>query len=361
MRRSLKIFLPLLCFLLTGCGNLFYFSKLGWHQSFITFQSVPVQEVLRDETLEDEAKKKIHIIQEVKRYGEERLGLRRTGSYTKFFEVKRPVLHVITASEKDRLHLHHWNFPVIGRTTYKSFFTIEGALKEKRFLERKGFDTYLQQAAAYSTLGWLKDPIFSTMLKWDEPTLTNIILHEMAHATVYFKGETDLNEQLATFIGNQGAIEFLTEMYGPGSKEVTEAIHIQKDDLLLSEWIDQACQRLSTYYAQELSRDEKLKGREEVFQFIKEDFRELKVRFKTDSYKDFKKIDLNNAVLLAYRRYIHRLEKFEALYEHLGWDLRKVVEFLKEIKASKDKPSSHLDRWMKERGITVPNYKTSQE
>jgi len=168
--------------------------------------------------------------------------------------------------------------------------------------------------------------------------LANIILHEMVHATVYFKGETDFNEQMATFLGNRGAIEFLTEKYGPGSKEVTEAIHIQKDNLLLSEWIDQACQRLSTYYAQELSRDEKLKGREEVFRFIKEDFRELKVRFKTDSYKDFEKIDLNNAVLLAYRRYIHRLERFEALYENLGWDLGKVVGFLKEIRASGENP-----------------------
>ena len=84
----LILFLFLFLLFLTGCGNFFYFSKLGWHQSFITFQSVPVQEALRDEALGDEAKKKIHIIQEVKRYGEERLGLRRTGSYTKFFEVR---------------------------------------------------------------------------------------------------------------------------------------------------------------------------------------------------------------------------------------------------------------------------------
>lgn len=336
MRRSLKIFLPLLCFLLTGCGNLFYFSKLGWHQSFITFQSVPVQEALRDETLEDEAKKKIHIIQEVKRYGEEGLGLRRTGSYTKFFEVKRPVLYVITASEKDRLHLHHWNFPIIGRATYKSFFTLKGVLKEKESLEKKGYDTYLQQAAAYSTLGWLKDPIFSTMLKWDEPTLANIILHEMAHATVYFKGETDLNEQLATFIGNQGAINFLTEKYGSGSKEVALAIDYQGDDLLFGRWIDQAYKRLSKFYDQPVSREEKVGGREEIFQSVQEKFTEMQDQFKTDCYKGFARKKLNNAALMAYRRYLHRLDRFEALYERLGKDLKRVVEFFKEIKFSGD-------------------------
>jgi len=354
--KALKVFFLIFTLTsLTGCGNILYVSKLGWHQSFISFHSVPVQEILVDKGVDEGTKEKIRFIQEVKRFGEKRLGLRGTESYSTFFVVKGPILHVVSAAEKDHLQLYVWKFPIIGRVTYKGFFTREGALKEKRFLDGKEYDTLVQQAGAFSTLGWFKDPIFSSMLDWKDATLANIILHVMVHATVYFKGETDFNEQMATFIGNRGAIEFLTEKYGPGSKEVTEAIHIQKDDLLLSEWIDQACQRLSTYYAQELSRDEKLKGREEVFRFIKEDFRELKVRFKTDSYKDLEKIDLNNAVLLAYRRYIHRLEKFEALYEHLGWDLRKVVEFLKEIRASGEKPSSFLERWMKERGITVPS------
>jgi predicted aminopeptidase len=322
---------------LTGCGNLLYLSKLGWHQSYVTFRSLPVQEVLEDKGVGDEAKERIRFIQEVKRYGEETLGLRKTNSYSRFFEIKGPVLYVITASEKDRLQLYHWNFPIIGRVTYKSFFTRDGAIKEKAWLDQKGLDTLIQRTGAYSTLGWLKDPIFSTMLKWNEPTLANIILHEMAHTTVYFKGQTDFNEQMATFIGNRGAINFLTEKYGSESKEVIEAIHTQEDDLIFSRWIDQACQRISKFYAQEISKDEKLKGREEIFKSIKEEFKEMKGQLKTDCYKDFEKIELNNAALLAYHRYIHRLEKFEILYENLGRDLKKMVEFFKTIQISGDK------------------------
>lgn len=331
--------LPFLLFfpLITGCGNLLYLSKLGWHQSFITFQSVPVGEVLLDEGLKDEERKKIHLIQEVKRFGEKRLGLQKTGNYTKFFEVKRPVLYLLTASEKDRLRLYRWKFPIIGEVTYKSFFTLEGALKEKRALEQRGFDTYLQQAAAYSTLGWLKDPIFSTMLTWDEPTLANIILHEMTHATVYFKGETDLNEQLATFIGNRGALLFLTETYGSGSKEVALAIKYQEDEQLFGRWIDQACRRLSIFYGQPISREEKMRGREEIFHSIQESFKEIRDQFKTDDYKDFGGKKLNNAILLAYRRYFHPPDRFEALYEKLEKDLKKVVEFFKEIQSSGDR------------------------
>jgi len=339
---------------LSGCGNVLYLSKLGWHQSYITFHSLPVQEVLEDRSVDGESKKKIRFIQEVRRYGEERLGLEGRKCYTKFFEVKGPVLHVITASEKDRLKPYHWSFPIVGKVTYKSFFTKEGGLKEKRSLERKDLDTFIQPAGAYSTLGWLKDPIFSSMLQWDEATLANIILHEMTHATVYFKGETNFNEQMATFIGNRGAINFLTEKYEPESKEVIEAIHAQEDDLIFGRWIDRACQLLSNFYSKEISRDEKLRERERIFQSIKEEFKEIKSQFKTDCYKDFEKIDLNNAVLLAYRRYIHRLERFETLYDYLGKDLKKVIYFFKEIKASNEKPSPFLERWMKERGISVP-------
>jgi len=351
---SYFLFFTFLSLSLTGCGNLLYLSKLGWHQSLITFHSVPVQEVLENEGVDHEAKEKIHLIQEVKRYGEEKLGLTRRKSYSKYFEVKGPVLHVITASEKDCLRLHQWDFPITGKVTYKSFFTKEGVLKEKQFLETKGYDTFVQQAGAYSTLGWLKDPIFSSMLQWEEATLANLILHEMTHATVYFKGQTDFNEQLATFVGNHGAIDFLTEKYGKESKEVVEAIHNQEDDLLFSRWIDQACQQLSNFYAREISRDEKLRGREELFQNFKSDFREKMVSFKTEGYKNFEKLDINNAVFLAYRRYIHRLENFQALYEYFGNDLRRMIDFFREIRTSKEEASSYLEQWMKERGISVP-------
>ena len=352
--KSLRFFLffTFVALSLTGCGNLLYISKLGWHQSSITFHSVPVQEILENEGVGHETKEKIRLIQEVKHYGEEKLGLTRTKSYSKYFEVKGPVLHVITASEKDCLQLYHWNFPITGKVTYKSFFTREGALKEKRFLEGKGYDTFVQQAGAYSTLGWLKDPIFSSMLQWGEATLANLILHEMTHASIYFKGQTDFNEQLATFVGNQGAIGFLIEKYGKESKEVVEAIRNQEDDLLFSRWIDQACQQLLNFYSKEISRDEKIKGRKEIFCSLKGEFR--KISFKTDGYKNFEKLDINNAVLLAYRRYIHRLENFQAFYAYFENDLRRVMDFFKEIRTSGEEPSSYLERWMKEKGISAP-------
>jgi predicted aminopeptidase len=351
LKDSLSLFAVILLSLLTGCSGISYISHLGWHQGLISYYSIPVQEVLEDGDVPSEVKEKIRFVEEVKGYGEKKLGLTVTKSYSKFFEMKGPVLYVVTACEKDRLRLHHWNFPIIGKVTYKGFFTREKALREKKFLEGRGYDTFVQPVGAYSTLGWLKDPIFSSMLQWNETTLSNVILHEMVHATLYFKGKTSFNEQAATFIGNRGAIDFLTEKYGPASKAVGEAIHFQEDDLRFAQWIDQACRRLVQFYRRQISRAEKLAGREEIFRSLKEEWRGVRGQLKTSLYPGFEDADLNNAVLLAYRRYFYGMERFQALEEYFGGDLKKVVEFLKKLRTSGKEPSSFLDRWIKEKGM----------
>jgi predicted aminopeptidase len=338
-----RFLLPFILLGLSGCANALYISKLGWHQGFISYYSVPVEQVLKDGEVDNRTKEKILFVQEVMRYGEERLGLTGRKNYSTFFGAKDSSLFVVTASEKDRLRLYTWNFPIVGGVTYKGFFTREDALKEKKRLDDLGYDTFTQRAGAYSTLGWLKDPIFSAMIKWDEATLANLILHETTHATIYLKGQTDFNEQLATFIGNRGAVSFLKEKYGPESREVMEAIREQEDDLLIARWIDQSCQKLSEFYNQPISRAQKLIGREEVFQAIKEEFRKVKVQLKTSSYRDFEKGKLNNAILLAHRRYVRQLDRFESLYERLGRDLKRVVKFFEEKPPGED-PFSYLEK-----------------
>jgi hypothetical protein len=64
------LFFTLIFISSSGCGNVLYLSKLGWHQSFITFHSVPVEEVLKDESTSAQWKEKIGFIQEVKGYGQ---------------------------------------------------------------------------------------------------------------------------------------------------------------------------------------------------------------------------------------------------------------------------------------------------
>jgi len=349
-------FALLACFLsLLGCSNLYYITNLAWHQGYITFHSVPVQEVLNDPKQDPDIAKKIRFIQEVKQYGEEQIDLRKTSCYTTFYEDQGPILYVVTGSQKDRLQAYHWNFPVIGAVAYKGFFSKIDALREQQELEKKGYDTYLRPAGAYSTLGYLRDPIFSSFMKWDVGSLANLILHEMTHSTCYFKGNTDFNEQMATFVGNQGSILFLSEKYGPESPEVLQAIQSQHDDLLFSRWIDQACEQLSEFYQRKISKEQKLEGRKEVFRSLQEEFKNIKPLFQTDTYETFDEKPLNNAILLGHREYYQRLETFETAYQILGQDLKKMLALMKEIHTSGKEPSVYLDHWIKARRISIPS------
>jgi len=323
--------------LLLGCGNTLYVMKLGWHQASLARHSVAIQGVLEDPSADCSAKEKIRFVQEVKRYGEERLGLKKTKNYTTYLEVEGPILYAITACEKDRFNLRTWSFPIAGEVTYKGFFTEGDAEEERRSLEGEGLDTFVRPVYAYSTLGWLRDPIFSSMIAQSHAALTNLILHEMTHATIYFKGRTDFNEQVATFVGNSGAIAFLSGKCGADSEEVREAIAMQEDDLLISRWIYQACEQLSSLYARDLPREEKLRERKKIFRSLKEDFEKIEGQFKTSCYRDLEKVELNNATLMAYRQYVHGLERFEVLYADCGRDLGKVVESLQKIQRSGQK------------------------
>jgi len=333
---------------LPGCGGIAYVCHLGWHQGAILYHSQPLSEVLAQDGIDPALKGKILFIQEVKCFGEERLGLRRTKNYSTFVDTEGPVLFVVTASEKDRLKLRSWSFPIIGKVTYRGFFSYKEALREKKRLEEEGLDTFVQAAAAYSTLGWFKDPIFSSMLEWEVSTLANVILHEMAHTTLYLKGQTPFNEQFATFVGNRATIDFLREKYGPTSAELRRAMEEQEDDLLFSRWIGRACERLSDFYRQEIPTEQKRKGREEIFRSLKEDFRKTRSLFKTDCYPDLEKMELNNAVLLAFRRYFEKLDRFEALYKELGQDLRRVIDYFQDLRAKGT--DADWAPWIKEEG-----------
>lgn len=349
---KLFLFLLLLTLPITGCGNFLYISRLGWYQSYIIFQSKPIHEVLEAKDISDEIKEKIIFIQEVKRFGEEKLGLKKTGSYSKFFNTKGPLLFVITASEKDKLKPYSWKFPILGRVTYKSFFNIKDALKEKKKLEKKGFDTFIRGICAYSTLGWFEDPIFSPMLELDIPTLANIIIHEMVHTTIYFKGETEFNEQIATFIGNEGAIQFLEQKYGIDSEMVLWAKDNLEDDIRFSNWMKKVYKKLSDFYDQPIPREEKLRQRVEIFNLIKAEFREIKDEFRRESYKSFESLELNNAIFLAYHIYVNRLDLIKVVYEYLGKDIKKLIQFLKEIKDTGGRPLPFLEKWLEKKRIS---------
>jgi len=339
-------------FTFSGCATPVYLAKLGWGQAGIILHTKPNDAVLDDPAVDPSVKEKIGLVLEAKAYGEEEIGLAETSNFLGFYQVQGPcLLYVVSACPKDRLESHHWWFPITGKVTTKGFFRHDDALREKKKLEGKGLDVFVQGAQAYSTLGWFKDPVFSTMLPQDRAVLVNVVIHELTHATVFFKDQMDFNEQIAHFVGCQGAVDFSGVRFGPGSPDQERAQGIMDDGILFARFMRGVCRRLNDLYTQPLPLTFKIEERENIFREVKQEFERLREQFRTDFYLGFEDVRLNNAVVLAMARYVANIEQIQKTYEELGKSLRKTVAFFKQLEKEKvSNPEGYLSTWLREKG-----------
>lgn len=197
----------------------------GWMQAKgqigILMNVQDVKDVLEDPMFPDSLKSRIRLIEEIKQFGVDSLGLTPSKNYTTFYNQKgKPLIWVITASKRYKIQAYQWDFPVIGSFPYKGYFDSTQAVREEKELGLTGLDTDIGEVSAWSTLGYLKDPILSSMLLRKEGSLANLILHELTHGTLFVKNNLELNENLASFVGDQGAVKFLLQKYGPDSQQL---------------------------------------------------------------------------------------------------------------------------------------------
>ena len=200
---------------------LLYAIGQGKGQLNIVWNARSFNEVLQDPSTPDSIRRKLTFIGKVRKYAIDSLGLKDTENYTTYFDQQgKELMWVVTACEPYRLKEKTWDFPVVGTVPYKGFFDSLKAVAEAKRLQQEGLDISIRNPGGWSTLGWFRDPVLSGMLDRGDGDLASLIIHEMSHATIYVKDSSDLNENLASFIGDEGARKFLSDTYGSDSEEV---------------------------------------------------------------------------------------------------------------------------------------------
>jgi predicted aminopeptidase len=208
-------------FSVSNCRTISYGIRQGVGQVKVLTNAESITKFLNDSTYPDSLKAKIRLIQEIKQFTVDSLGLEPSGSYKKMYDQKgEPLIWMMLASKPYELKPYEWKFPIVGTFTYKGHFKKEIAIKELQKLKDDGYDVRLGKVAAWSTLGYLNDPILSEMLNRDVGQLSALIIHELTHGTLYIKNNVAFNENLADFVGDYGAIRFLTTKYGSESAEL---------------------------------------------------------------------------------------------------------------------------------------------
>ncbi len=254
MRKYLRYFLFL--FILSIFSAAVYYHELiayGFSQLKgqlkIIWNARPVEEVLKDAEVADSVKYKLLLIQEIKAFAVAELGLEPNDNYSTFYKQnKDELLWALSATEPYALKYFEWNFPFLGSVTYKGFFDKEMGLKEKEELEKQGYDIDWGIVSAWSTLGFFKDPIFQSFLNKTEGKLANLIIHELTHGTIYIKNDVDFNENLASLIGDRGALRYLEYRFGKDSKEYQEYIMHRQDSKRFQKYIVSGAAKLDSLY-----------------------------------------------------------------------------------------------------------------
>jgi predicted aminopeptidase len=193
----------------------------------------------------------------------------------------------------------------------------------------------VRKVEAFSTIGILSDPIMSYMKRSSEYRIAEVIIHEQVHATVFMTDYPDASENLATFIGSEGALGFMKSRYGESSDEYKLCLAIDADSETYNRLLRDLYSTLDGIYKSEKTRNEKLKEKAlEIAKWkagIESDYRKL---FKTNAYSSVKDIRIDNAYIATYLNYTRNLDLYKKLFEKTG-SIRGMIGVMKNI--TKDK------------------------
>lgn len=329
------VFMTVVVLYLLFAPNVLYGIRMAKGQLTIVMNAKPVTEVLADPAVPDSVKKKLQLIEEIRRFAFDSIGLKPNENYTEYFDQQgKRLIYVVTGSEIFALKSHLWHFPVLGDVPYKGFFDKEKAEKEERKLKTLGYDTDIGGAAGWSTLGWFKDPVLSQMLFYEEGELAELIIHELTHGTIFVKDDVDYNENLASFIGYKGAIWFLESKYGKDSQASRDYLNSRHDEKVLEDFMLGCAHSLDSLYKHFPSGCDslcKMKMKNEIFTRFASQSKTLPlaadslfpVRFQKRMNKS------GNTVFMHYVRYGSKQTDFETEYVRFS-GLKAYMKWLRE-------------------------------
>ena len=282
---------------------------------------VPVKLALAIGDLSDEDKAQLQLVVDLREYARNDLNMVIKQSFSTFYDTgDEPLAYNLSASPPDRFEPLVWSFPLVPPMPYLGFFNVDQAVAFRDDLIADGYDTFLYEVTAYNAYGPLPDPISTAMLEADLIDLATVVFHELVHNTVYRTGDTAYNESAAVFISRLGTLEYLADTYGADSELIDEAIGRYTDEDLFTAWLDDLYIELNALYQSSESLQDTLANREVIIDQAREDFVSdvLPLIASPEMYGSVPDAKLNNALLLAWRRYHSEFDLFQAVHDATG-------------------------------------------
>ncbi len=306
-------------------------------QMHIISNAKPVSYFLNDPQVPDSVKYKLNLVAAIKSFAVDSLGINPNDNYTTMFDQKgQPVLWIVTGAKPFALEPKTWSFPILGEVTYKGYFSLEKTERERDRLLEDGWEVGIRTVSGWSTLGWFKDPILSEMLARSEGSLSNLIIHELAHGTIYVKDSTELNENLATFIGDYGAELFLKNHYGSDSEILDYYLKSEADYHQFSRHMLRGAGLLDSLYAtfnESMPDTQKRKRKENMIKVIVQSLDTISFNYPEPYIGAFTYGPLpDNNYFMRFLRYQSQQDYYTLILEDkFEGDLRAFIAYYKEL------------------------------
>lgn len=319
---SRKVLPLLLLAAATACSPAYIYRSAAGHAGLL-WRRRSIQKTIDDLSVSPDRRERLKLVLAARRFAVERLALASSRDYSTWTPVEGSALTgLVYACSKTSLTARPFHFPFIGAYPYKGHFRKDLAEREAAALEKTGLDAAVMPAAAYNTPLPVSDPLPSTVLDYSPGDLAELLIHEYAHGTVYFKSHSDFDEALASWIGACGADLFLIERFGANSPERLE----RERDIARAETravlYEELGKLLEALYASAVPDAEKLEQREEFFAWARSAAQKSGVAVPAT---------LNNAVVAAHRVYRGEPALFETLFEGSGRDWARFIAALKTL------------------------------
>ena len=319
-----------LALLLTQTGCLAYLSKAAYFQAELLAGREPLEDVLTSGELTPTQADRLRLVPDIKAFGES-IGLADTDNYDTVNLGWERGIYTVTAAPPLSFEAKTWWFPIVGGVPYIGFFRDADAESRAARVAAKGYETHIGRASAYSTLGFFKDPVLPGMLTWSEAELAETVLHELAHATLWIRGDAGFNETYATVVGETAVLQWLDHHHGPVSAARVAFHHREEDWRAYRAMLRAVHGELGAVYADAaLSDVQKLAQKEATLAGLEGRLDALGLHDPERWRASLTRSPWNNARLMGYRTYDTGRANFDALMDACGGD---VAAFIARVEA----------------------------
>ena len=330
----LRIFLLLAMIILAaGCANLSYYGQAVSGQLDILARTRAIAELLDDspvasaepysatQPLAPAVKTRLVTILRVRDFATQALALPDNDSYRVYADLDRAqVAWNVVATPEFSLTPKEWCFPVAGCVPYRGYFSHRRARQFASELRDDRLDVRVAGVVAYSTLGWFRDPVFSTQLRRSDTDIAALIFHELAHQKLYLRGDATFNESFATTVEIEGMRRWLAQGSDKAALDnylLDRTRHTEFVNLVLKYRT-----RLEALFASPLAKEQMRAEKARYYEALRAEYADLRNQWGGyDGYDSWFTQDLNNAHLASVGLYHQYVPAFQALLASVHGDL----------------------------------------